>query len=58
MRAATLLAIIPDFVNLNVVTPINCQVGSASYVCVITFTPRLDNPKAWMTFELVGKRLI
>ncbi|KAH9986377.1 hypothetical protein BJV77DRAFT_1029246 [Russula vinacea] len=25
MRAATLLAIIPDFVNLNVVTPINCQ---------------------------------
>ncbi|KAF8472257.1 hypothetical protein DFH94DRAFT_696350 [Russula ochroleuca] len=26
MRGATLLAIIPDFVNLNVVTPINCQV--------------------------------
>jgi hypothetical protein len=33
MRGATLLAIIPDFVNLNVVTPINCQVGSASYDC-------------------------
>lgn len=46
------MAIILNFLDLDLTAPINCQVGSASYSHV-TSSDR-DDYKIWITSELVG----
>ncbi|KAI9453602.1 hypothetical protein F5148DRAFT_1289011 [Russula earlei] len=53
-RVTTLVAVILNFVDLDATTRIDCQVGSACRVQVITILIRMCHDlEVWITFELI-----